>query len=772
MTSTIQNLIYDIETYSSFEVIYNVSIGSKALTLGKELQKLPLNPVLADHLWFKGIKKLYLYQEQALETILSKVNDSLNNVIITAPTGMGKTEAFLLPILTKIATKKNTQKKSKKGVDTIIIYPTKALALDQYEKIMNLAEVLDITVAKIDGDVKHPERQKIVGNPPDILITNPDMIHYHLGQSSISKQFKAMFSSLETIIIDELHYWSGTLGSHLKMILERLSRFSSTKKLQFIGSSATLANAKSFATEIFQTPVKHIFTEENKGIVNVLIVWPTDKPNKSFAELISVLKKNKYRMLVFENSHRSSEEIYNLLKTNHDSLAIHRGGLAVDDRIAVEEKLRSSELTITVTTPTLELGIDIGSIDAIITPPVSNSRILQRIGRAGRQGQEALAIIRLNPKDPISQFYKKNPEMFLQNLTSLYIAKHHSIIRKHLLAAAFDSPILKSEKFYKKYIKHFSNLLNEIHDSGNRISLNQKGKSRVSQLKLRGNNFQIEILDEDTKKILGTRSMPYAMFELYNGALYSHGGEFYSCKSLTLDLSSKKGKSVVKKTNRRIHTVPLYENKPILDEPIENRKTLNLDIIFAEFSIINVILGYIRIDKKTTINDSNNQKNIIKIDPPLEYKFNTTGFICQFPDIQYLTEINNIQKKVGSYHAINHLIKKVAAPFVGSNTDIQVISLGHSGAIIVYDTEEGGNGFSESILNQYLEVLNRAYKLVKQCKCKEDNGCPFCIQSFSCGNNNQPLSKEGAIILLENVLKKENKYYKLSPEVFSHKPIS
>jgi len=180
---------------------------------------------------------LYEFQQEAFDLI-----DKGEDIVIVAPTGTGKTEAFILPVLTQIWNEAS-HPLQRRGVSALIIYPTKALAKDQEKKIKKYGNPLGITCEVYDGDTPKTKREKILESPPDILITNPDMLHYHMR----NLPFVSIIRNLKFIIIDEIHVAIGAFVSNLYFILKRLQRLVSNK-IQFIGSSATIGNALDFSS--------------------------------------------------------------------------------------------------------------------------------------------------------------------------------------------------------------------------------------------------------------------------------------------------------------------------------------------------------------------------------------------------------------------------------------------------------------------------------------------------------------------------------------------
>ena len=272
------------------------------------------NEKLIEYLKEKNISNLYKFQEEAILRIRNN-----EDICIVAPTGNGKTEAFLLPSLLKI------MKYAGFGVQLLLIYPVKALAKDQVRKITEIADILNLSVGVFDGDVSHYRRQKIFADPPEILVTNPDILHYHLGIGKNSGLFQNLLANTKIVILDEVHTYSGTFGSNMHFIVRRLERIIGYK-LQFIAASATVSNPHTFTSRLLNRSVKVIECKNGRrGRLHFLIVAPFDGM-KTFDAISSLLNSIKScgKILAFQDSHKSAEFLYQRLHGSLNRVGIHR----------------------------------------------------------------------------------------------------------------------------------------------------------------------------------------------------------------------------------------------------------------------------------------------------------------------------------------------------------------------------------------------------------------------------------------------------------------
>ncbi|MCH8023020.1 MAG: DEAD/DEAH box helicase, partial [Thaumarchaeota archaeon] len=268
------------------------------------------------------------------------------------------------------------------------------------------------------------------------------------------------------------------------------------------------------------------------------MLFPTMRSHRTMVlDLLSSLTKNSFRALSFSNSHLGAELTAFYGKRMGIQVEVHRAGLSLTHRKKVEESFRNGRLKSISTTPTLELGIDIGVVDAVVSDLVNITRLTQRIGRAGRRGQESIAYLALRGEDPISQYYRHNPGDYFEDIEPCYIDPTNSIIaRYHMLAAAMDRPLDEGE------FADFDGIKQELIDKGLLIEGGGRGtlfpdyrevRKLLQGYDLRGAGKNVSIRLMNRK--VGERSLPQALDELYPGAIYFSAGSRY--RSTFLDLS-------------------------------------------------------------------------------------------------------------------------------------------------------------------------------------------------------------------------------------------
>jgi len=706
----------------------------QALEYGSRVKDLNVSSEVKVALSRLGIKRLFLHQEKALELIKKGVN-----TFIMSGTGTGKTEAFLIPIIDDII------KNPFEGLKAMLIYPTKALARDQLKRIERLiAPFFGVRALVYDGDTPIKVRREIYRNPPPILITNPDMIHVSLQRS---EKFRNIIGGIKYVVLDDTHVYNGVFGTHVSYVLRRLRRFVNDMPV-YIATSATIDNPKEFVEELTDLEFEVVSSSPGKrGEVVHTFVKPLGR-SRMF-EVISLAKACQevgLKCLIFADSHRVVEMIKLLGKKYGVDVEVHRAGLRPEERAEIEERLRSGEIMTVAATPTLELGIDIGDLDVIIlySIPPTFTRYAQRTGRSGRRGQRAYVFVVLG-EDPISSYYERHPEDFFNaKYDPLSIDKtNEEICKVHVLAMARDRPFrLEELSDFERRVANELIAEGYLRAMGRVVRLTRRGSSYLrTRMSLRGVGEVVRIYTENGI-LIGEREMPMALRELHPGAIYVHRGRMY------LSLSLTKGKAVVRRLSQDLGyvTVPVYYSIPQRARTIEAHEILDLQVQYISLELAEVVYGYI---VKTFPNWVTVREELLGEN--YEYRFKTKGLLISFPTVEEWNEYQNAE----AFHAIEHALITASQTLVGaSHTDLGGVSF-PSGHIYIYDTYPGGSGVSKLLLKRFEKAIVRAYKIVSECTCRD--GCPRCIYSPYCGNNNKVLSRTRAKYVLEGILRGELK---------------
>ena len=703
--------------------------------MGCKVDEMGLESEVTKYLKKIQISQFYKFQEEAIKEIVFG-----ENVIIEAPTASGKTEAFLIPVIQKI---KNSAESG--SVFAVFVYPTKALARDQYPKIQNFTDKIGINVRVFDGDTKQTERREILENPPHILITNFDVIHYHLWHQT---KFASILTTLKILVVDEAHVYSGIFGSNVHYIIKRLKRICSNK-LQFVAASATLADAKEFCEKLFDVKMKVIHGSGKKGLTDFVMLFPSLRTQRALmVDLTKRLTEKNHKTMVFSNSHLNSELLAIQAKKQRVNIKVHRAGLMANYRKSVEKEFKGGSLEAISCTPTLELGIDVGNVDGVISSTIPVNRLIQRIGRAARKGQRGYAFLALG-NDPISQYYKNHPDDYFEDVERIYIDPKNPFVEEfQVLSMACDKPISKHE------LKEHQDVINYHLGEGNLVLYHNriipnfdKIGSMLNEYSIRGIGKSIDIFLNERK--VGDRILPIALEELHKDAIYFLAGIRYRVKEFGYPEKNYAKLERIPK-DYPYYTKALTEEWPTIEEVYERRKAFGVEVSFCKLHIKKQVYGYVNIELGQDVT----QGERVLLDEPLEYDFITKGIVFHAP--RPLKEIQNAEDQdyteASGYHATEHVVIEGSNMITGGvSQDLGGISLGTSGLIFIYDGAIGGSGASRALYDRFEKALERSMFIIKECPCQNESGCPRCTFSYRCGNNNEFLHKHSSLEILQRI---------------------
>jgi DEAD/DEAH box helicase domain-containing protein len=566
-------------------------------------------------------------------------------------------------------------------------------------------------------------------------------------------------------VLDEIHLYTGSMGASIYYILKRLEMESGD--FQKIGASATIANPKEFADMLFDNEAVLVeSTKAKRGPIHFLMYYPGERSKYSMiVDLVQMLQKGGFKTLVFSNTHSEAEVLNMLLQNVGVRSMVHRAGLSKKYRRKVEDRFRAGDLLVLVSTPTLELGIDIGDLDSVVSMITSITRLTQRIGRAGRKGQESVAILALRENDPISSYYRHRPEKYFTDIDAAYMEPENEVVGYYQLIAAAMSGKLHVSMFPKQkdILKTLeSNGIVKVTDDGGVIVTDyDRARKEWRGYSIRGIGDTVQI--KTAKRTIGERSMPMAAQELHPGAIYLHGGSNYL--SVDFRYTSGLGKAVVVPyRDKSIHTKALYYTMPRIIKVIDESQILGLNVIYCTLEMTQTVEGYLKKQTRT-----GRVLERVMLQTPLTYTYTTKGFAFRAPEpIKAANEyFNGVIKQSkgskmspadlygGAFHAVEHVIIESSDMLTGGSTrEIGGVSMGDSGIIFVYDGSPGGNGASKLLFTRFDEAFRRAETILAECDCKTVDGCPLCTYSYQCGNNNSPLFKLGALDSIKQILDK------------------
>jgi len=688
------------------------------------------DPRIMEVLKSRGIDRFYLHQSKAIgKSIAGK------NIVLSAPTASGKTECYLVPAI----------ESALKGGRSLLIFPTKALAQDQLGRFLEFS-MLGVSTAVYDGDTPESERKRIRRSPPHILITNFDMLHHMLLNNRL---FKGFFPTLRYVVVDELHYYSGTLGAHAGAILFRLKRVAKrwgAKTPQFICTSATIKNPSEFASSICGSEFETVSSQgAPSGSVGHYFARVSEKSYVSSA--LSIAKKLGTRFLIFGNSHSVVERIGLMARSTGFPLEVYRSGLDYSKRRQVERDFKAGRITGLATTSALELGMDIGNVDAVILAgfPGTISRLRQRIGRAGRRSRKAVSVF--IPRDnPLDQYYYDNqteylfgePESCYSNL------ENEKVLSMHIPCAARDFAILEGEEMPAGWEKAIPALVvsKSLIPWGKLYIPSAPAVRKMSSQSIRSIGRNVSIIDIERNKEIGSRPYGMACRELFVGAIYLSEGVQH--ESVTFD--PEKGRAYVRRLGgfEPIFTQALVGRDISGEAALMTRRIGDITVNFGTVHVREDIESYSTKDMYSLAT-----KGTHYLEDPIQNEFGTNAIWFDIsPQVADEKELTYEHFSYGLHGAEHIMINMLGTVCYCEPNEVGGLSM-PSGRVYFYEGAEGGSGVLEAAYHSFEKVAAAALERIKKCPCQD--GCPKCVLDHMCGNNNRYLSKKGAVSILEYI---------------------
>lgn len=696
-----------------------------------------------------GVEKLYRHQTTAIEAVRAG-----DNVVVVTPTASGKTLTYALPVLESLY--RNSENSA------MLMFPLKALEQDQKAKLIwwqeDLKKTLPFSVDVFDGDTPRSQRARIKQNPPNFLITNPDMLHqgilaYHAG-------WEKFFRRLKWIVIDELHAYRGVFGSHILQVFRRLSRLLHYHGVnpQFICLSATIANPLALA----ETLTGRTFTLVNEsgapqGGKHIVFMDTQTSMTGAVAKLLIRAVDAGLRTLVFTKARVATEIIHRIVSETRPDLSAkissYRAGFLPEERREIEQRMAAGELLGVISTSALELGIDIGGLDLCILAgyPGSVMSLWQRAGRVGRRGDES-AIILVAGADALDQYFLSHPDELLHREyePALVNQANEDILRGHLPAAAAEIPLMRNDPYID--VDAHLHVIGSLEKEGLLVKSASgehwfPGPSRPhSHIDLRNVGGTFDVVSLGAKKPMGSVSGNSVFRECHHGAIYLHRGEQY----LVQELVFEKRKISVQPINATYYTMVRSDKQT---EIIDDRVQKAVRSFVAHAGKVKVTETFHSYERRRLY--SQELLSVESLDlPPQSYTTSSAW-------IEVPTAIGQILGRedlhfMGGIHAVEHAaISLIPLLALCDRNDVGGISFTRhpqleGGAIFFYDGYPGGVGIAERVFECIDDLLERTLNMISQCPCSE--GCPSCIQSPKCGAGNKPLDKQAAILALKMLL--------------------
>jgi DEAD/DEAH box helicase domain-containing protein len=723
------------------------------------LVKFPdLRPELSEALRKMGASRLYSHQLEAYERVQAG-----ENVVVATATASGKSLCYKIPAF------QNALGRAKSRA--VFLYPTKALAQDQLGKIKSFG-LRGVHPATYDGDTPHALRADI-RRRANILLTNPDMLN--IGILPNHEVWADFLRNLEIVAVDEAHVLRGVFGSHVAAVLRRLRRVAMLHggDPRFVLTSATIANPQELAESLTGLPFVLVdndgaSTGERRVIFRNPPLLDKEKGERRslltegalvFANLVS----QGVRTIAFARTRKAAELIYRYAA---DRLGVdgarrispYRAGYTPRERREIEGRLFRGDLLGVVSTNALELGVDVGALDAVVCCgyPGSVASIWQQWGRAGRGKDPALAVY-IPGRDSLDQFLFENPPRVLGRRVEAarVTLENPYILGPHLLAAAHEAPLeADDEEYFGPAYRSVAKAMMEdraLASSGGRL-VYVGGDNPARNISLRSASSETVLIADGEGELIGTAEATRAPSELHPGATYLHRGTAYEVESL--DLLSHR--AVARRVPNRYYTRPRVETDVEVLQEIEKRDLANGSVLHWGRVRTTDSVTYF---KKVRVADDK-EVGVYPLDLP-DVILETQALWVTLPPLPREAR-PSLESFGGALHAGEHgMIGLLPLFAMCDRADIGGLSTpvhrqSRLPTVFVYDGYPGGVGISKRGYDAFESLARDTLGVIVRCPC--ERGCPACIQSPKCGNWNEPLSKDGAVSLLRYVLGQTARY--------------
>ena len=727
----------------------------------------PLHTQVKRALTERGIGRTYSHQAAAIDAAHAG-----KNVVISTSTASGKSACYNAPVLERLLERPEAR--------ALYLFPTKALGHDQESSLIELIRAGDMGLRcdAYDGDTPQAARREIRARS-QVIITNPDML-----QVSVLPQhryWQAFLSNLAYVVIDEAHYYRGVLGSHVAMIVRRLRRL--TRSLgaspQFILCSATIANAEEHATRLVGLPFEVIdfdgspsggrmfvlldsdSADENDGVANGI--------NMRAAHITGELMRKDVKTLTFAQSRAGAERITQYtqemlsgtggrrrrryVRPRRDlaeKIQSYRAGYLPEYRRETESKLRSGELLGVVSTNALELGIDIGGIDATVIAgyPGTIASSWQQAGRSGRSGGRSLSLMLLR-SNPVDQFYARSPDAFFSaahESARISLSNEH-IVGAHLECAAWEMPLSRDDfdTFGESVLVGTARKLVdegrlvECADRKRRLPEGRGNPCFDVNIRSSSGSEQYGLLDSRTEKLLEETSRMYALRELYPGAIYTHRTQPYRVD----EFDDEARVAYLSRIDLYKYTQPVMETDVELLDDGRLLLVGKLPLWHGPVRIRTKVQGYYERSLYSRY-EENVPFHSVEM-PALEYETMAVWFVGRE---------SGGENDIGALHSIGHIGGGALAMLaMCDRRDLGgAVLLDHPQlnrpAAFIYELDVGGIGLVDFVLTNAVVFVDRMHEMVSSCDC--DEGCPNCVESAFCSDDlAEPPSKEGLLRYLD-----------------------
>jgi DEAD/DEAH box helicase domain-containing protein len=713
----------------------------------------PLHDEVRARLFSQGIVNLYTHQAAGIDRLMHG-----RSVVVATGTASGKSLCYQVPIVSSVVEGRR---------DTaLLVYPTKALAQDQLRSLRSWL-VPGLRAVTYDGDTAGDDRAWARKNA-NVVLTNPEMLH--MGILPAHKHWSTFLMRLRYVVVDELHTLRGIFGSHVAHVLRRLRRVCEHYGADpaFCFASATIGNPAELASALCGKPVDQLDDDGSPRAERILACWQRPlldehsgargSANIETGELLTRFVRGGHQTLAFTRSRRGAEVVAQYARRRLESVdrelgtrvAAYRAGYLPEERRDLERALASGRLLGVAATNALELGIDVGGLDAVIINgfPGTLSSLWQQVGRAGRTGQRSVAVL-VAGDDQLDQWYAAHPEELRRRRPERAVVNPNNpfVVRAQVACAAHELPLRHDdERWFGAGLDDAVRELVQADVLTPRAGAMywSGGHSPARTVGLRtGSSVEYRLVDVDEDRTIGTVDDARVFSVAHPGAVYLHQGRQYRVDSL----------------DTRDH-VAVLEEYDDADEYTQPRTETDIAIVdeeaFAPVGEAVVHLGAVEVSNQVVAYQRKqiSTNEIIEVrDLELPERSLVTR-ACWYTVPAATLEAAGIgaTEIIGTVHAAEHgLIGMLPLFTICDRWDVGGVSMAlhpQTGepTIFVYDGYPGGAGIAELAFEAAAAHVRATLDLIAACPC--DDGCPSCVQSPKCGNWNEYLDKRGAITLL------------------------
>ena len=710
----------------------------------------PVDPALLASF---GLEQLWCHQAEAVNLLRDG-----GNVVVATGTASGKSLCYQMPIAESIAA-------GAPPATALCIFPTKALAQDQLRSFTEL-RVRGLVAATYDGDTS-PEARGVVRRSANVLLTNPEMLHssmlpYHGRWADFLRR-------LRFVVVDELHVLRGVFGGHMGHVLRRLRRLCALygSDPTFVFSSATIGDPAKLAGELCGQPVAAVTDDGSPRGERLFLMWNPAlidpemgiraSSNAEVSTLVSTLVENGWRTVAFCRSRRGTETVTADIKRHLPAplagkVRPYRAGFLASERREIEAELFDGRLMAVVATSALELGIDVGGLDACVLNgfPGTLASMWQQAGRAGRRDDPAVIVL-VAGQDQLDQWFMQHPrEVFSRPIEPAVVnLSNPQILMPHLACAAFERPLRLDDEAYWG-----DALADGVRDlvQTDRLRLRDgaaywQGRGQPANgIGLRSGSMQEFQIREADGRLVGTVDGARAFDQVHPGAIYLHLGQQYRVIDLDLD-----------------ELAAIVETVEV-DEYTQVRSQMDVSVLDTEqsTSVGRSRLSIGRIEVATQITgyerrDTRSREVLVREELDLPPSKLVTRAFWYTVDDDVLSQARvGPEALPGALHAAEHSGIGILPLFaICDRWDVGGVSMPFQAdtgrpSIFIYDGYPGGIGIAELGYAAGHRHLEATRAVIERCSCR--SGCPSCVQSPKCGNGNEPLDKPAALALLRAIL--------------------